>query len=355
MPLPLIPIIAGATSLIAGALGVKKGLDAKGLYEQAKSIGGRAERRHREAVKEIEDRRTSVYEQLQALGRMKADAFSNTARYVVDQVRQARAVATLSDVDYASIPEEELVVFERESAQMSALDLVSDAGTSAALAALGAGGTYAAVGAAATASTGTAIASLSGAAATNATLAWLGGGSLATGGLGIAGGMWVLSGIVAGPALAITGFSLASRAEEAVTQAQFFAAEVDEKIAELQSLHALLDGTSNNINETEHALESLLVAFENARSQYEDRHRKADQSWSERSSQLNENQRAQDIEAFEFDLQRIIVVFKAIKEVVQTPLLDETHMPIVGLRERLSQVVDVCDSELFSARRGDHE
>lgn len=208
MPLPLIPIIAGATSLIAGALGVKKGLDAKGLYEQAKSIGGRAERRHREAVKEIEDRRTSVYEQLQALGRMKADAFSNTARYVVDQVRQARAVATLSDVDYASIPEEELVVFERESAQMSALDLVSDAGTSAALAALGAGGTYAAVGAAATASTGTAIASLSGAAATNATLAWLGGGSLATGGLGIAGGMWVLSGIVAGPALAITGFSL---------------------------------------------------------------------------------------------------------------------------------------------------
>lgn len=40
----------------------------------------------------------------------------------------------------------------------------------------------------ATASTGTAIASLSGVAATNATLAWFGGGSLAAGGMGMTGG-----------------------------------------------------------------------------------------------------------------------------------------------------------------------
>ena len=49
------------------------------------------------------------------------------------------------------------------------------------------------------ASTGTAISSLSGVAATNATLAWFGGGSLATGGAGMAGGFWVLGGIVAAP------------------------------------------------------------------------------------------------------------------------------------------------------------
>lgn len=45
----------------------------------------------------------------------------------------------------------------------------------------------------ATAGTGTAISSLSGAAATNATLAWLGGGSLASGGYGVAGGMIAMS------------------------------------------------------------------------------------------------------------------------------------------------------------------
>jgi len=49
------------------------------------------------------------------------------------------------------------------------------------------------------ASTGTAIFSLSGIAATNATLAWFGGGALAAGGAGMSGGMMVLGGIVAAP------------------------------------------------------------------------------------------------------------------------------------------------------------
>ncbi|WDM16546.1 hypothetical protein J3S85_36705 [Streptomyces lavenduligriseus] len=69
-----------------------------------------------------------------------------------------------------------------------------------ALAGSGAGaGTFLAVGAFATASTGTAISGLSGAAATSATLAWLGGGSLAAGGGGMAAGTTVLSAIVAAP------------------------------------------------------------------------------------------------------------------------------------------------------------
>ncbi len=54
------------------------------------------------------------------------------------------------------------------------------------------------------ASTGTAISSLSGVAATNATLAWFGGGSLATGGAGMVGGFWVLGGIVAAPIVFFT-------------------------------------------------------------------------------------------------------------------------------------------------------
>ena len=85
--------------------------------------------------------------------------------------------------------------------------------------ALGAGGLtgLAAYGGVATfgaASTGTAISTLSGAIATNATLAWFGGGALGVGGLGIAGGVAVLGGIVAAPVLAIGGLMLASKAEE---------------------------------------------------------------------------------------------------------------------------------------------
>ena len=55
-------------------------------------------------------------------------------------------------------------------------------------------GTMGLIGAFATASTGSAISSLSGVAATNATLAWLGGGTIASGGLGVAGGTAILSG-----------------------------------------------------------------------------------------------------------------------------------------------------------------
>lgn len=54
-----------------------------------------------------------------------------------------------------------------------------------------------------TASTGTAISTLSGVAATNATLALLGGGTLAAGGAGMAGGTLLLTGMVAAPAAAL--------------------------------------------------------------------------------------------------------------------------------------------------------
>jgi hypothetical protein len=60
-------------------------------------------------------------------------------------------------------------------------------------------GSWALVGALGTASTGTAITTLYGIAATNATLAWFGGGALAAGGAGMAGGIAVLGGIVAIP------------------------------------------------------------------------------------------------------------------------------------------------------------
>jgi len=72
----------------------------------------------------------------------------------------------------------------------------------------------------ATASTGTAISTLSGAAATNATLAWLGGGTIAAGGGGVALGTMVLGGIVAGPALAIFGHIVGNKGEEALNNAR---------------------------------------------------------------------------------------------------------------------------------------
>jgi len=64
------------------------------------------------------------------------------------------------------------------------------------------------------ASTGAAISGLSGVAATNATLAWFGGGALAAGGAGMAGGMTVLGGIAAIPLVYIAAKSTRKKAKE---------------------------------------------------------------------------------------------------------------------------------------------
>lgn len=77
--------------------------------------------------------------------------------------------------------------------------------------AVGAWGVVSIVG---SASTGTAISALSGVAATNATLAWFGGGSLAVGGAGMTGGFWILGGIVAAPMIYFSTKSSYKKANE---------------------------------------------------------------------------------------------------------------------------------------------
>ena len=75
-------------------------------------------------------------------------------------------------------------------------------------------GSWAMVGLLGSASTGTAIATLSGAAATNATLAWFGGGALAAGGGGMAAGMVTIGGIIALPLIAFSAWTTHSKASE---------------------------------------------------------------------------------------------------------------------------------------------
>jgi hypothetical protein len=84
------------------------------------------------------------------------------------------------------------------------------------------------------ASTGTAIGSLSGAAAWNATLAWFGGGSLAAGGGGMALGTLVLGGLAIGPALCLGGIHLHGQGEEATRQSYEYKEKVLLKVAEIR-------------------------------------------------------------------------------------------------------------------------
>jgi hypothetical protein len=101
--------------------------------------------------------------------------------------------------------------------------------------ALAAFGAYSAAATFATASTGTAISTLSGVAASNATLAFFGGGSLASGGLGVAGGSTVLGGLVAGPALLVMGVVLGLKAGAELENAKMNSAEADVACEQLET------------------------------------------------------------------------------------------------------------------------
>ncbi len=91
------------------------------------------------------------------------------------------------------------------------------------------------------ASTGTAINTLSGAAATNAILAWFGGGSLAVGGAGMAGGTIVLGALAVVPMLIVSVYSTyskASKVRKATTELQN--KYIPEVISERENLERFL-------------------------------------------------------------------------------------------------------------------
>jgi len=102
------------------------------------------------------------------------------------------------------------------------------------------------------ASTGTAIASLTGIAAKNATLAWFGAGALATKGFGVAGGVLVLKGIVLGPVLAVAGALLAAKSEENLAKAKLHYQEANnaaEKMATIVSFLSTVEKLSAAYND----------------------------------------------------------------------------------------------------------
>lgn len=92
------------------------------------------------------------------------------------------------------------------------------------------------------ASTGTAIAALSGAAKTNATLAWFGGGAKAVGGLGMAAGKLVLAGIVVAPIIGVAAVIAGAKGKEKLAEAKKINAEAKEAASKLDIMTTGMSG-----------------------------------------------------------------------------------------------------------------
>lgn len=108
-----------------------------------------------------------------------------------------------------------------------------------------------------TASTGTALATLSGPAYVHATLAALGGGSLATGGLGMAGGAAVLGAVVAAPMLAVASFAADRKIRSDYDEAMRWQADVIRYSEEVQDACR----RNNQRRQTLRALSQDMYAF----------------------------------------------------------------------------------------------
>ncbi len=233
MPLPLIPLIIGGA---AAAAGVGAGIHGAVKMKDAKDTMESANRRHQQNISRFEEKNESTTTAMDRLGKLELEILTGFDKFieVFEKIHNKPAFETIykEGIQLPKYNKEEL-----RNVSVGAGVLLGGLGGAAAGTAGGfvaAGATSAAVMALGTASTGTAIASLSGVAATNATLAALGGGALAAGGGGMALGSAILGGatlgvglLVGGIIFNVTGKKLSEKADEAWYQMKRAEEEID--------------------------------------------------------------------------------------------------------------------------------
>lgn len=236
-------------------------------FDKAKRIAGLAEHKLNKAKSNYTEIEKNTKNNAMQLTKLKNKVYTNSIenRFIpfYQQFRRVRNKKLRADNYNLLINDPEVNEFGNQATEYkAAIQGLISATTAGASAGLGAVGLAGSIG---VASTGTAISSLSGAAASNATLAWFGGGSLASGGFGMAGGMAVLGGITIIPALAIGGFIINSKGEKLLTEANRYKNEVSiaiEKIENaklfLRALNARILEVTNIINLLDERLNNLL-------------------------------------------------------------------------------------------------
>jgi hypothetical protein len=234
----MIPFILLSVSVVAGTIGVTEGAKGIGKILDANEIVEENKKLYKKKFEETEKSINRFNRELENIGKLKRKFIiirkkaKNLLKNLTEELELESESVTLDNkkvnLDSFISTLEEKIQYTDEFLK----GLIKIAGSSY-LTYVGALGIATSIG---TASTGTAIASLSGAAAENAILAWFGGGSIAAGGGGAALGSAVLSGIVAGPAVFFAGITLSEAGEKALTQAKEFESKVKEEIGKMRIL-----------------------------------------------------------------------------------------------------------------------
>jgi len=233
-----LPLLFIGAAVATGAVGGTKTIKAVSDNSKAGQINEIANQSIENARDELDRQRKEVGAALEALGKEKLTILNRNVTDFVTTFEKIKNVDFQSSIGLEELKNlhiDQNTFQELKELGNFALGVAGGAAAGAVGGALTAMGAYSAAMTFASASTGTAISALSGAAATNATLAFFGGGSLASGGLGMAGGMYVLGGLVAGPALMVMGMITEAKSKEKLENALSNKAQADEVVESLNA------------------------------------------------------------------------------------------------------------------------
>lgn len=234
----------------AGKGAIKIGKTVSGVQAYQDGMAAKQEKAEADKIKsfietENERRRQESNKILDAFGRVRLEALQDTVgKFIIylDLINKKAKVKEYELLTSIDVTKEQVKELETVSMNAStALKTLAVSGGSAAAVVMG---VPAIITQFAAASTGTAIASLHGAAATNAVFAWLGGGSIASGGLGVAGGMAVLGTLTGVAALASAGVVATAYFAKKHTEATQYLADMKELKAKMELGWTILE----NIN-----------------------------------------------------------------------------------------------------------
>lgn len=258
MVLPLIPAALIAIGAITGgsgvALGGKGALDIKKAMNELNEARARYDQRRERSIERAAETNGRVID----LGRAQNQALIDVVLRMADFLRRhEKQVRTNERLLLDGIESSSHLVVGPGGVDVNLGAWVAGILGSASAAAGTGVGVTAVAGTVGVASTGAAISGLSGVAAESAMLAWLGGGSLASGGGGMALGATALNVVTIGPALLVGGFMVMGQGQKALTKARKFQAEIGVAIAKLDETDALLDAVDDRVDELRLVLERL--------------------------------------------------------------------------------------------------
>ena len=249
-------VITGAVDSVRGAIDTVTQPAADMLYIRNKNNA--IKKILQEANERLDPARTALNAKVEALGKIKSEVIhSSLSEFIAfhEQIQHfsfERDAYTSKENDF-SVTKKSFHDFK--TTIVSYKQILKDGAVGAVGGLATASAVYGGIGLFGIASTGTAIGALHGIAASNAILAWLGGGAIAVGGGGIALGTVVLGGIITIPAIAYMAykgkFDFSDKKEEVdhyYQEAVEYSKKVDDAIETFQAIETLIENVTKLIN-----------------------------------------------------------------------------------------------------------